>query len=111
MTFNTYWIPSPQQTTFWNEDELGAFTQKNGILIAEIIDTGIGIKPEKVKTIFQAFEQADAEIEKDFGGAGLGLSICRDICQIYGGDIKVISEYKKGSTFTFAIPLETLSPC
>ncbi len=111
VTFNTYWIPSPQQTTFWNEDELGAFTQKNGILIAEIIDTGIGIKPEKVKTIFQAFEQADAEIEKDFGGAGLGLSICRDICQIYGGDIKVISEYKKGSTFTFAIPLETLSPC
>ncbi|MBN8814511.1 MAG: tetratricopeptide repeat protein [Sphingomonas sp.] len=68
-------------------------------------DTGIGIPAEKLDLIFESFRQADAGTTRQFGGTGLGLAICRNIAQAMGGDVTVVSEEGRGSTFTFAVPL------
>jgi signal transduction histidine kinase len=65
-----------------------------------VSDTGIGMTPEQMTRLFQAFEQADASTTKKFGGTGLGLAISRKFCQMMGGDITVTSELGVGTTFT-----------
>ncbi|MGD9332047.1 MAG: ATP-binding protein [Desulfobacterales bacterium] len=65
----------------------------------EIIDTGIGISPEKLQSIFDPFTQADASVTRHFGGTGLGLAISRNFAQALGGDIIAESEPGRGSTF------------
>ena len=69
-----------------------------------VSDTGIGMKPEQLAKLFQAFTQADASISSKYGGTGLGLTISRRFCQMQGGDITVESEYGKGTTFTIHLP-------
>jgi signal transduction histidine kinase/DNA-binding response OmpR family regulator len=69
-----------------------------------VIDTGIGMKPEQLAKLFQAFTQADASISSKYGGTGLGLTISRRFCQMQGGDISVASEYGQGTTFTIHLP-------
>ncbi len=64
-----------------------------------VIDTGIGIKPEKLKDIFEAYSQADDTTTRDFGGTGLGLTISRNIIEQLGGSMSVTSEVGKGSNF------------
>ncbi len=71
----------------------------------EIIDTGIGISPEKQNMIFEAFAQVDGSATRRFGGAGLGLTITRQIVKLMGGEIGVDSEPGKGSRFWFTIHL------
>ncbi len=66
-------------------------------------DTGIGIKPEALKTLFDAFTQAEASTTRRFGGTGLGLTICKRLCEAMGGRIWVESEFGAGSTFSFTI--------
>lgn len=66
-----------------------------------VIDSGIGIAPENLKKIFDAFHQADASTTRQFGGTGLGLSISRRLVQLFGGDIEVESKLGKGSVFRF----------
>ncbi|WP_417488094.1 ATP-binding protein [Maricaulis sp.] len=71
-----------------------------GLLEIRITDTGIGIPPEKLATLFSPFTQSDAAIAGEFGGTGLGLSIARDLAQLMGGDITAEATPGQGSTFT-----------
>jgi GAF domain-containing protein len=74
-------------------------------LVYRVADTGIGIPPDKIDTLFTEFRQGDATITSEFGGTGLGLSISKKFVEMHGGRIWVESEPGKGSTFSFAIPL------
>lgn len=76
----------------------------------QIIDTGIGIRPEFLPQIFDRFRQADSSITRAFGGLGLGLAIVRQLVILHGGTIEAYSEGEgKGTTFTVRLPL-TNSP-
>ncbi len=69
----------------------------------EVADTGVGMPPEALDSIFEAFVQADASVTRKFGGTGLGLDISRRFARGMGGDIVVASELGRGSTFTVTI--------
>ena len=74
-----------------------------------VTDTGIGISPEKLETIFQEFTQAYADTTRQFGGTGLGLSISRALVQQLGGRLTVQSALGRGSTFAFEVTLPKAS--
>ncbi|MCB1820665.1 MAG: PAS domain S-box protein, partial [Candidatus Competibacteraceae bacterium] len=71
-----------------------------------IHDTGIGMAPEQVGRLFQAFEQADASTTRQFGGSGLGLAITKQLVEMMEGNLSVESEQGQGSTFTFTVCLK-----
>lgn len=71
----------------------------------EVSDTGIGIASDKVEHIFDRFYQVDGSMTRRFGGAGLGLAICKQIVDAHGGQIRVESEEGIGSTFIFTLPV------
>lgn len=75
----------------------------NGYLTTEIKDTGVGIKKEDLDKLFIEFSQIDSSYTKENDGTGLGLALCKKLSKLMGGDVKVKSEYQKGSTFTFTI--------
>jgi PAS domain S-box-containing protein len=79
-------------------------------VLFEVGDTGIGMTPEQMGKLFQAFAQAEASTARRYGGTGLGLAITRRFCQMMGGDVTVRSEVGKGSTFTMRLPAEVADP-
>lgn len=70
-----------------------------------ITDTGIGMKPETIRKIFQAYEQENASVTSIGSGLGLGLHICKNLVELHGGEISVDSTLGIGSTFSFTLPL------
>lgn len=73
-------------------------------IVFRVIDTGIGLSPEKLLRLFQDFTQADASTTRKFGGTGLGLALTRRFCQMMGGDVTVQSKEGDGSIFTIKLP-------
>ena len=74
-------------------------------LTYRVADTGIGIPPDKIESLFTEFKQTDATIASEYGGTGLGLSISKKFVEMHGGRIWVESTPGQGSTFSFEIPL------
>jgi PAS domain S-box-containing protein len=72
-------------------------------LEVSVSDTGVGIPAEAAGRLFQRFTQADGSISRKYGGTGLGLSICRQLTELMGGGIEVVSAPGAGATFTFKV--------
>ncbi len=106
------------QQVFWNilknaakftpaggKIEIKCLNPASGRVEINITDTGTGMTPETIKRIFQPFEQGSAEIVRQYGGLGLGLSLSKAFVQAHGGTIAAASEGPgKGSTFTISMP-------
>ena len=91
---------------FTNEGHVAARfeTADAGGLRLSVTDSGIGIAQAKILTLFEKFTQADSSTTRQYGGTGLGLAICRELAQLMGGQISVMSEEGKGSTFIVELP-------
>lgn len=86
------------------EVSLTADVKGDAIRVA-VTDTGIGIKPEDWGKLFEPFRQLDTGLTRQHEGTGLGLAICKRLIERLGGTITVQSEWGKGSTFQFTLPL------
>lgn len=95
---------------FTDEGEVKVVCCFDGRLVFHVIDTGIGIKPDDQRLLFQPFQQADNTSTRSFGGTGLGLAICRRLAHALGGDVSLESEFGKGSTFTLSIDAVAKGP-
>ncbi len=84
--------------------------QEEGLVWISVSDTGIGIAPENLTKIFTSFEQLEGHEERQYGGAGLGLAVTRQLVELQGGTIGVESEPGRGSTFSFSLPSTAEAP-
>jgi GAF domain-containing protein/CheY-like chemotaxis protein len=73
-------------------------------MVFNVSDTGIGMTPEQLARLFEAFSQADAATTRKYGGTGLGLALSRRLCRMMGGDVTVESQADRGSTFAIRLP-------
>ncbi len=80
--------------------------KEKGNLILEVEDTGIGMTQHEQSIVFEEFTQAHSEIEKQFGGTGLGLTISKRMAELLGGTIHIKSEKEKGSVFSLILPFD-----
>ncbi|MEG5060038.1 PAS domain S-box protein [Microcoleus sp. A2-C5] len=80
--------------------------EPSDLIIFRVADTGIGIPPEKMQHLFQAFMQGDASTTRKYGGTGLGLTISRHFCLMMSGDMQVQSQLNYGSIFTVCLPAQ-----
>src|SRR6202011_3552807 len=91
---------------------LGALNTDNGSLTVrfDVADSGVGIAPENQSRIFEEFAQEDASTTRRFGGTGLGLAISRQIVELMGGHLALVSTPGAGSTFSFELSLPLAEP-
>lgn len=75
-------------------------------LLVDVVDTGVGIRPEHAERIFEAFEQLDDGMDRRWGGPGLGLTFARKFARLLGGDVTVTSAIGAGATFRVNVPVE-----
>lgn len=78
--------------------------EKEGVLLVEVIDTGIGIRNEDVQKLFHSFTQVDSKRNRELEGTGLGLAICKKLVNAMQGNVGVTSVYGEGSNFYFSLP-------
>lgn len=88
---------------------LRAFPVGNDRFAVEVEDTGVGIPQDELETIFEAFHQVDASDEREWGGAGLGLSIVSRLARMMQGEVSVRSKVGHGTTFTVTLPTDGLT--
>ena len=79
--------------------------RRNGMLVLDVADTGIGISEGSLERIFEEFHQGDSSTTRQYGGTGLGLSISRSLARLLGGDLTATSRVGGGSTFTLIVPV------
>jgi len=77
-------------------------------VLFDVMDSGIGLTEEQIGRLFAEFSQADASTARRYGGTGLGLALSRRLCRLMGGEITVVSEKDRGSTFTVRLPREVV---
>ena len=94
-----------EQASHYNTDDRGSVKHQDMTLRIEVTDTGVGIKPESLEAIFDAYDQANKSTHRLYGGTGLGLSVCKSLVELMGGYIEVDSAVGIGTTFTVLLPL------
>ncbi len=86
-----------------------SWSEKSGMLTVAVTDTGCGIDPGRLSTVFESFEQAEAGTTRRYGGTGLGLAISRRLAELMGGTLEAQSQPGLGSTFTLVVPVQPLA--
>ncbi|TWX54533.1 ATP-binding protein [Colwellia hornerae] len=117
--FYTYWLTDPVRLRqiivnlisnalkFTAKGEVSiTLMERDENVVFEVKDTGIGISKAQIKKLFIRYEQADTSTTRNYGGTGLGLSIAKQLTNLMGGDITVISEENVGSIFSVVLPLK-----
>lgn len=79
-------------------------------VVLSVADSGRGIPADVLSSIFEPFHQGEESVNRNFGGSGLGLTLCRELCEAMGGGIRVTSRVGRGSVFTVTVFLKTAEP-